>query len=86
MGLRHQDAFGPIGFGLSATPRSDTKPPFGGPIAAFETFDHLLSSPTSVGSDRFNDPTTFFSARLAAMRSAATTAETCSSAESGPIA
>ena len=38
-----------------ATPRSDAKPVFAGPYAAFEKFDHLLSSPTSVGSDRFND-------------------------------
>src|SRR5262249_40313871 len=30
-------------------------PDYPGPEAAFETFDHLMSSPASVGSDRFND-------------------------------
>jgi Ca2+-binding RTX toxin-like protein len=55
LGLRHQDAFGPIGFGLSPTPRSNMKPGFAGPLAGFETFDHVSSSPSSVGSDRFND-------------------------------
>jgi hypothetical protein len=52
MGLRHQDAFGPIGFGLAAVPRTNVKPEYTGPVAAFETLDHLSGSPTSVGSDR----------------------------------
>ena len=33
----------------------DYKPAFTGPSAAFESFDHLGSSPASIGSDRFND-------------------------------
>ena len=56
MGVRHADAFGPIGYGVhslrAATSSSRT---FGGPDSAFETFDHLIGSPATVGSDRFND-------------------------------
>ncbi len=56
MGLRHYDAYGPIGFGLHAPPgSSEYKPVYSGPVAAFETFEHLIGSPASIGSDRFND-------------------------------
>ena len=56
MGLRHFDSFGPVGFGLHTPPGSSAyKPVYGGPVAAFETFDHVIGSPASIGSDRFND-------------------------------
>ncbi len=56
LGLRHYDSFGPIGFGVHSPPgNSDFKPLFVGPSAAFETFDHLIGSPASVGSTRNND-------------------------------
>src|SRR5262249_16675603 len=49
MGVRHSDAFGPIGFGVH-TPPGTTKfnPTYEGADAAFETFDHLISSPATV--------------------------------------
>ena len=56
IGLRHQDSFGPIGFGLHDPPGSAAyKPNYAGPVAGVETFDHLMGSGASVGSDRFND-------------------------------
>ncbi len=55
-GLRHQDSFGPVGFGIHNPPGPDAYlPTYGGLAAAFETFDHLISSPASVGSTRFSD-------------------------------
>jgi parallel beta-helix repeat protein len=56
MGVRHSDAFGPIGFGVHTPPgNTEFNPNFDGSDAAFETFDHLISSPATVGSTRFND-------------------------------
>jgi MBG domain (YGX type)/Right handed beta helix region/Matrixin len=56
MGVRHSDAFGPIGFGVHTPPGSTAfNPTYDGADAAFETFDHLISSPATVGSTRFND-------------------------------
>jgi hypothetical protein len=56
MGLRHYDAFGPIGSGVHTPPgNSAFSPAYTGVSEAFETFSHLISSPASVGSDRKND-------------------------------
>ncbi|MFO1062830.1 MAG: PKD domain-containing protein [Pirellulales bacterium] len=56
LGLRHYDAFGPIGFGIHSPPGAASfKPEYQGSSAAFETFDHIIGSPASVGSSRFND-------------------------------
>ncbi len=56
LGLRHYDSFGPIGFGIHSPPGSNVfKPQFQGPSAAFETFDHIIGSPASIGSTRTND-------------------------------
>ncbi len=56
LGVRHYDAFGPVGFGINSPPGSDRfKPTFSGIAGAFETADHMLSSPASAGTDRFND-------------------------------
>ncbi len=56
LGLRHYDAFGPVGFGIHNPPGvADFKPVFPGTAAAFETFDHIIGSPASVGSTRQND-------------------------------
>ncbi len=56
LGVRHSDAFGPIGFGIHTPPgTSGFNPAYAAPNAAFETFDHLISSPATQGTDRFND-------------------------------
>ena len=56
LGLRHYDAFGPVGFGIHSPPGLDVfKPVYAGIAAAFETTDHIISSPASIGSTRFND-------------------------------
>jgi Ca2+-binding RTX toxin-like protein len=56
VGLLHTDAFGPIGYGPHAPPGGvGYNPDYTGPSAGFETFDDIMSSPASVGSDRFND-------------------------------
>ncbi|XZE54378.1 PKD domain-containing protein [Planctomycetaceae bacterium SH139] len=56
LGLRHADSFGPIGYGLHDPPGAASyKPVYSGPSGAFETFEHILGSPASVGSTRFND-------------------------------
>ena len=56
LGARHSDAFGPIGYGVH-TPPGDASfsPDLNGPDAAFETFDHLISSPATQGTTRLND-------------------------------
>ena len=56
LGLRHQDSFGPIGSGVHDIPGgSSYKPNYTGPSGAVETFDHVIGSPASIGSTRFND-------------------------------
>ena len=56
VGLLHQDSYGPIGYGIHAPPGANRYlPTYPGYAAAFETFDHLMSSPASVGSNRHND-------------------------------
>ncbi|MBL8819205.1 MAG: pre-peptidase C-terminal domain-containing protein, partial [Planctomyces sp.] len=56
LGLRHYDAFGPVGFGVHSPPGLDRfKPTYSGIAAAFETMDHIIGSPASIGSTRFND-------------------------------
>jgi Bacterial Ig-like domain (group 3)/PKD domain/Bacterial pre-peptidase C-terminal domain/RTX calcium-binding nonapeptide repeat (4 copies) len=55
MGVRHSDVFGPIGSGVHTPPGSDKFTPNAPPAAAFETFDHLISSPATDGTTRFND-------------------------------
>ncbi len=50
-GLRHQDAFGPPGSGVFDGGKNAFRyrPVFTGPKAAFETKQHLIASPASVG-------------------------------------
>ena len=56
LGVRHSDAFGPIGYGVHTPPGdADFSPDLNGPDAAFETFDHLISSPATQGTTRLND-------------------------------
>ena len=56
MGVLHEDAFGPVGYGIHTPPGSGSfNPAFVGPNGAFETFSHLISSPATDGSNRFND-------------------------------
>ena len=77
MGLRHQDSFGPIGLGIHDPPGIDGyNPVYPGPVAAVETFDHLLGSGASVGTDRFNDLRDLFFSERSAMKLAFATADT----------
>jgi Putative Ig domain/Matrixin/RTX calcium-binding nonapeptide repeat (4 copies) len=51
MGLRHADAYGPIGYGIHNPPGADSyTPSYPGPATAFESTDHVIASPASVGS------------------------------------
>lgn len=66
-GLRHGDAFGPIGSGVFAsTDTSGVYPEYQGPRGASETVSHIIASPLSVGST-IEDATkrTFFGEREA---------------------
>ena len=56
IGLEHSDSIGPIGFGthLPLYPGQPNPMPVGAP-AAFDTTHDIMSSPASVGSDRFSD-------------------------------
>ena len=56
IGLEHSDSVGPIGFGtrLPLYPGQANPTPVGAP-AAFDTTHDIMSSPASVGSDRFSD-------------------------------
>jgi hypothetical protein len=55
MGMRHQDAFGPIGFGIWNPPGPAAfRPQYPGAAAAWETHESLIASPASVGSSLFD--------------------------------
>ena len=60
LGLRHRDAFGPIGSGVFAGTDGGFLPNFPGPTNATEFVDHVLSTP-ALGADitRFEDPVWF---------------------------
>lgn len=76
MGLRHQDAYGPIGHGLHDPPGAGSySPVFTGPSGAFETFDHLIGSPASIGSNRFNDLGQLFFGEREALKLALATSD-----------
>ena len=50
MGLRHRDAFGPIGSGIGFQPgRAAYTPPYPGPVSANETNRHIMGSPAATG-------------------------------------
>jgi Ca2+-binding RTX toxin-like protein len=50
VGLRHDDAFGPIGTGVNDPPGTEaTIPAYPGPYLAYETRYHLMASPASAG-------------------------------------
>ncbi len=51
LGLRHEDSYDPIGFGISNPPGAGAYyPAYTGPVAAFNTLDNIIASPASVGS------------------------------------
>jgi hypothetical protein len=64
LGLQHMDSFGPIGFGVHDLPGVGNPnlppgvpqflPSYPGPQAAWETTQHIMASPASVGSTLFN--------------------------------
>jgi len=67
MGLRHGDAFGPIGSGISPTiPAGAYTPAYPGPSGASESNNHIMGSPASTG-ESFNDAVSnqYFGARSA---------------------
>ena len=50
LGLRHSDAFGPIGFGVNNPPGTTSfTPPYPGPAGGFETNSHVMASPAATG-------------------------------------
>ncbi len=50
VGLRHQDSYGPIGGGAEPSDSPfEFLPPYAGPFAADETFNHLMASGASTG-------------------------------------
>ena len=50
MGLRHGDAYGPIGSGIGGLPgRAAYTPAYSGPIGANETNRHIMGSPAATG-------------------------------------
>ena len=60
LGLRHRDAFGPIGSGVFAGTEGDFLPAFPGPTNGTEFVDHVLSTPALGGSiGRFENPVWF---------------------------
>jgi Ca2+-binding RTX toxin-like protein len=65
LGLRHSDAYGPIGLGVSSPPGGGRyAPPYPGPAGAFETNAHVMASPATTGftlEDFVSD--TYFGAR-----------------------
>jgi hypothetical protein len=55
VGLRHQDAFGPVGFGVHNPPGVTAfRPAYPGAAAAWETTRHVIASPAAVGSTLFD--------------------------------
>ncbi len=55
LGLRHEDALGPIDFGISNPPGIATYyPTYNGLVGAFTTVDDIMASPASVGSSLAN--------------------------------
>jgi mucin-19 len=51
LGLRHEDAYGPLGFGISSPPGANAYyPAYPGLVGAFTTDDHVITSPAAVGS------------------------------------
>jgi Ca2+-binding RTX toxin-like protein len=50
MGLRHNDAFGPVGSGIASTVAPTLyNPPYPGPTAANESNNHIMGSPAGTG-------------------------------------
>lgn len=52
MGLRHADAFGPVGFGVNTAPLEaglSAVPAVGGAMAAWGTNDHVIATPAMTG-------------------------------------
>jgi Ca2+-binding RTX toxin-like protein len=55
MGLRHGDAFGPIGSGIGGIPgRAAYFPAYPGPVTATETNNHIMGSPAATGESLTN--------------------------------
>jgi Ca2+-binding RTX toxin-like protein len=66
LGLRHSDAWGPIGSGISPGTPNAFVPTFTGPIAATETNLHLMGSGAATGSTIFDEiQNQYFGARSA---------------------
>jgi hypothetical protein len=68
LGLRHEDAFGPLSFGISNPPGPNAYiPAYTGLVGAFTTDNHIITSPAAVGSSLLNaaDPTDYFGEREA---------------------
>jgi Ca2+-binding RTX toxin-like protein len=50
LGLRHSDAFSPIGFGINTPPGTNSfTPVYPGPAGGFQTNNHIMASPAATG-------------------------------------
>lgn len=67
MGLRHNDAFGPVGTGINGfVGAAAYNPPYPGPVAAAETNQHIMASPAATGETLIDAISNqYFSARSA---------------------
>jgi Ca2+-binding RTX toxin-like protein len=84
-GLLHEDSFGPIGYGIHFPPGAAAyNPPYPGPVAAYETFNHIMGSPASVGSTRFNDIRDLFFGEREAIKLEFAESGTVINEQSGP--
>jgi hypothetical protein len=68
LGLRHEDALGPIGFGISNPPGPNAYyPAYPGSVGAFTTTQHIMASPAAVGTTLLDiaNPNDYFGEREA---------------------
>jgi hypothetical protein len=69
MGVRHADAFGPIGLGIHSPPGAGAYlPGYPGPVAAFETNNHIIISPASTGSRLIDEANVLYFGEREAVR------------------
>src|SRR5262249_6901723 len=68
-GMRHADAYGPIGFGIHNPPGAAAYvPSYPGPEAAFETNQHIITSPATTGTTVFDEVTDLYFGEREAVR------------------
>jgi len=69
LGVRHADAFGPIGMGINNPPGADVyADPYSGLASAFETNLHIIISPAATGSDLLDEANDLYFGEREAIR------------------